>query len=132
LRHGAAQLADGESESDDGAEIDSSALPTRHDSIGKSMKALLLTGFACAAMLLTGCHTVAVVDDHHGYAHSGYHGHGYYSNSSPYYSGYHSRGHVYHGGGDGYYGSGYHRSGYYGDRAYSRYPSRSGATVVIH
>jgi hypothetical protein len=93
------------------------------------MKALLLIVCACAATLLTGCHTVAVVDDGPHYARSGYYRQGYYSHSRPYYYShsrpYYSRSRAYYG------GDRYYRTGYYGDRSYSRYPSRSGATVVI-
>jgi hypothetical protein len=96
------------------------------------MKALLLIGLACVSMLLTGCHTVGVVDHGYGYGHSGYYRSGYshpayYSRSSyygrrPYYGNSNYYGTRYH---TGYYGNRYYDRGYYGTR-------RSGATVVIH
>ena len=111
------------------------------------MKALLLIGLATVSIFLTGCRTVAVVDNHHGYARSGYYRSGYttpyygrsaYSRSyyrTPYYgSSYYGRSYArapYYSTRSRYYNDGY-RTGYYGNR-YNRgyYAPRSGATVVI-
>lgn len=102
------------------------------EALGKTMKPFILLGIACAAMLLTGCRTVAVVDSPGYYGRTGYYGRpGYYASRPYYYRGgrqyyYGSSNRYYRG---GYYGRTYNR-GYYGDRAYYRGPARS-ATVVV-
>ncbi len=96
------------------------------------MKAFILLGCACFAMVFSGCYSSVAVVDRPGYYRTGYHRSGYYATSRPYY---YSRSRPYYYGrtyGRTYYRDGYYGGrGYYGDRAYyGGYPRRS-ATVVI-